>query len=420
MDNSSLRIPVIREEIHWPALIAAVAAITAVGIAIGLGLPLLSIILEKRGVSSSMIGLNSAMAGVAAMVAAPLSTMIAQRLTVVTTMVLSIVAASVSALGFYYAEALWMWFPLRIVFHGAITILFVLSEFWINTAAPPSRRGLVFGIYATVLSLGFAAGPLIFSVIGSEGILPFLIGAGIILLAAVPIIMARKENPAIDTPPDLPFLRYVFLVPTATAAVFIFGAVESGGLSLFPVYANRTGFTESQGALLLMMMGLGNVLFQIPIGLIADRMKDRRPLLSLFAIYRTGWIAGPALPDPRLAAYRSHPAVLGWQCCRPLHRRAGASGRQAAWFGSRSGQCRLRFLLRAGDAGGSANHRGLDGCGRQSRLRMGACVLFRDLCSADTVSYCPASKTDLTFPAAFVVSAQVSPWSLERCPRLHF
>jgi MFS family permease len=173
MDNSSLRIPVIREEIHWPALIAALAAITAVGIAIGLGLPLLSIILEKRGVSSSMIGLNSAMAGVAAMVAAPLSTMIAQRLTVVTTMVLSIVAASVSALGFYYAEALWMWFPLRIVFHGAITILFVLSEFWINTAAPPSRRGLVLGIYATVLSLGFAAGPLIFSVVGSEGILPF-------------------------------------------------------------------------------------------------------------------------------------------------------------------------------------------------------------------------------------------------------
>ncbi|MBV6648473.1 MFS transporter [Hoeflea alexandrii] len=294
MDNSSLRIPVIREEIHWPALIAAVSAITAVGIAIGLGLPLLSIILEKRGVSSSMIGLNSAMAGVAAMVAAPLSTMIAQRLSVVTTMVLSIVAASVSALGFYYAEALWMWFPLRIVFHGAITILFVLSEFWINTAAPPKRRGLVLGIYATVLSLGFAAGPLIFSVIGSDGILPFLIGAGIILLAAVPIIMARKENPAIDTPPDLPFLRYVFLVPTATAAVFIFGAVESGGLSLFPVYANRTGFTESQGALLLMMMGLGNVLFQIPIGLIADRMKDRRPLLSLFAFI--GLAGSLALP----------------------------------------------------------------------------------------------------------------------------
>ena len=294
MDNSSSGTQAIREEIHWPSLIAAVSAITAVGIAIGLGLPLLSVILEKRGVSSTMIGLNSAMAGVAAMAAAPLTTWIAQRLTVVTTMLLSIVAAAVSALGFYYAEALWMWFPLRIVFHGAITILFVLSEFWINTAAPPSRRGLVLGIYATVLSLGFAAGPLIFSVIGSDGILPFAIGAGVILLAAIPILVARKENPVIGAAPDLPFLRYVFLVPTATAAVFVFGAVESGGLVLFPVYATRTGFTESQGALLLTMIGVGNMLFQIPVGLIADRIGDRRRLLSLFAVI--GLIGSLALP----------------------------------------------------------------------------------------------------------------------------
>lgn len=294
MDHLTARTIAIREEIHWPALFAAISAITAVGIAIGLGLPLLSIILEKRGVSPSMIGLNSAMAGVAAMVAAPISTMIARRLTVVTTMVLAIVVAAASALGFYYAEALWMWFPLRVAFHGAITILFVLSEFWINTAAPPARRGLVLGIYATVLSLGFAAGPLIFSIIGSDGILPFLIGAGVILLAAVPILMARKENPPIDEAPSRSFMRYIFLVPTATAAVFIFGAVESGGLALFPIYANRTGFTESQGALLLMMMGLGNVLFQIPIGLIADRINDRRRLLSLFAII--GLIGSIALP----------------------------------------------------------------------------------------------------------------------------
>ena len=295
MDHSPSRVTAeIREAIHWPALLAAVSAITAVGIAIGLGLPLLSVILEKRGVSSSMIGMNSAMAGVAAMVAAPLTTMIARRLGVVNTMVWAIVAAAASALGFYFAEALWMWFPLRIVFHGAITVLFVLSEFWINTAAPPSKRGLVLGIYATVLSLGFAAGPLIFSVIGSDGILPFAIGAGVILLAAVPILMARKENPIIDEQPNHPFVRYIFLVPTATAAVFIFGAVESGGLSLFPVYANRTGFTESQGALLLMMMGLGNVLFQIPIGLIADRIGDRRRLLSIFAII--GLVGSLALP----------------------------------------------------------------------------------------------------------------------------
>ncbi|CAN7401901.1 MFS transporter [Rhizobium sp. LjRoot30] len=272
------------EEIHWPSLVAAISAISAVGIAIGLGLPLLSIILEKRGISSTLIGFNSAMAGVAAMAAAPVTTWLAHRFGVANTMLWAVLLAAVSALGFYYAEAFWMWFPLRVVFHGATTTLFVLSEFWINAASPPSRRGMVLGIYSTVLSLGFAAGPLIFSIVGSEGVFPFLIGAGAILLAAIPIFIARYESPVLDEKPELHFFRYVFLVPSATAAVFVFGAVEAGGLSLFPIYATRSGFTETQAALLLTIMGIGNVIFQIPLGMLSDRIADRRTLLSIMAV----------------------------------------------------------------------------------------------------------------------------------------
>ena len=125
------------DEIHWPSLIAAISAISAVGIAIGLGLPLLSIILEKRGISPTMIGLNSAMAGVAAMIAAPITTRLAHDFGVARTMLWAVLVSAISALGFYYAEAFWMWFPLRFAFHGAITTLFILSEFWINATAPP-------------------------------------------------------------------------------------------------------------------------------------------------------------------------------------------------------------------------------------------------------------------------------------------
>ncbi|SIR16859.1 Cyanate permease [Rhizobium sp. RU35A] len=282
------------EEIHWPSLVAAISAISAVGIAIGLGLPLLSIILEKRGISSTLIGLNSAMAGVAAMIAAPISTRLAHDFGVARTMLWAVLISAVSALGFYYAEAFWMWFPLRLTFHGATTTLFILSEFWINAAAPPRRRGLVLGIYATVLAVGFAIGPLIFSAIGSEGILPFIIGACAILVAFVPIYIARGESPVLEEKPQKHFMRYVFLVPTATAAVFVFGAVEAGGLSLFPVYANRSGLPEANAALLLTVMGIGNMVFQIPFGMISDRLKDRRPMLFLMAI--AGLMGALALP----------------------------------------------------------------------------------------------------------------------------
>ncbi|MEC5290824.1 MFS transporter [Aurantimonas sp. C2-6-R+9] len=282
------------EQVDWVSAGAAIASISAVGIALGLGLPLLSVILEQRGISASLIGANTAVAGIASLLAAPLITPIARRLGVRLSMLIAIALSGISALGFYFLTPFWTWFPLRLVFHFAITALFVLSEFWITAAAPPGKRGFVLGIYATVLSLGFAAGPFIFSQVGSTGILPFAIGAGVIFASAIPLFFAWNRQPALGERQRGSFWRYIFAVPTATGAVLIFGAVESGGFALFPIYGERLGFSESSAALLLTAIGLGNVLMQIPIGLVSDRVRDRRSLLSLFALI--GLIGTLSLP----------------------------------------------------------------------------------------------------------------------------
>ncbi len=74
--------------------------------------------------------------------------------------------------------------------------------------------------------------------------------------------------------------------------------MQAGGLSLFPIYATREGFNESQAALLLTVMGIGNMVFQIPIGLMSDRMKDRRTLLGLMALAGVGGtLALPLMVD---------------------------------------------------------------------------------------------------------------------------
>lgn len=273
------------ERVHWLPMFAAIASISVVGIAIGLGMPLLSVILESRGHSASMIGLNTAVAGFASIAGAPLATPLAKRLGVAWTMLAMIALGAFAFVGFHFAPAFWMWFPLRIALHISLTVLFILSEFWISTSAPPRRRGLVLGVYATVLSLGFAAGPWLFAHLGSSGFRPFGVTILLVTLAAIPVLAARKESPPIHSEGDETsgFLRYIWLVPTATAAVLVFGAVETGGFALFPVYGNRIGYSEADAALLLTMIGLGNVLLQIPIGMISDRIKDRRYLLLVCA-----------------------------------------------------------------------------------------------------------------------------------------
>jgi MFS family permease len=265
----------------WLSVAAAIAAISVVGTAIGLGVPLLSVLLEGRGYSPTLIGLNTAVAGIASIAAAPIAIPIAVRFGVVWTMLFMIGAGGLSFAGFYVFEDYWVWFPLRAVLHVALTVLFILSEFWITSSAPEHRRGFILGLYATCLSLGFAFGPWLFAQLGSDGFAPFAAVLILIAVAAVPILAAIRESPDIAAGErrDLSFWRYLILVPTATAAVLVFGAVETGGFALFPVYGVRIGMSEADAALILTMIGLGNVFLQIPLGMLSDRMRDRRLLL---------------------------------------------------------------------------------------------------------------------------------------------
>jgi predicted MFS family arabinose efflux permease len=135
-----------------------------------------------------------------------------------------------------------------------------------------------------VLSLGFAIGPWIFSVLGSQGPEPFIAGFVIILCAILPVLMALEQSPHIADEEHKSFVPFLFAVPTATAAVLVFGAVETGGFALLPIYGTRLGYSESEAAIFLTIIGLGNVLMQIPIGLLSDKVKDRRSLLLGLAV----------------------------------------------------------------------------------------------------------------------------------------
>jgi MFS family permease len=288
----------------WSAgLMGPIVASFTFGVGLSLALPLLSLILEARGVPSTLIGLNSAMAGAASIAATPISVPLARRLGTANGMAVSIGVAAVSLLAFRAIDALWAWFLIRIVFHGALTVIFVLSEYWISAAAPEGRRGLAMGLYGTALSVGFGVGPTMLGVIGTDGWLPFVLGAVVVGATAIPILAVRSWQPAIEAHGRSRILGFVAAAPLAMFASFTFGAVESGAISLIPVYGVAIGYGTATAALMVTALAFGNVLSQVPIGLLADRV-DRR--LLLFACALVGTVGALLLPfaagDPRLLA----------------------------------------------------------------------------------------------------------------------
>ena len=263
---------------------AAVGAITAVGTALSLGMPLLAIVLEQRGVSPSAIGVNTAMAGIASLISGPFVPRLAAAVGAARLLLASVVTATVCFPFFYLFESFWAWFALRLVFHSAINAAFILSEFWINTLAPPDRRGLLMGIYGTVLSMGLAVGPAILGLVGAEGWMPFAIGTLVLALSSLPVIAALSADPPMDGHRPGSFLRQLGLVPLATFAALAMGSVESGLLSFLAIYGLRLGYGEALAALLVTTLAIGNIMSQVPLGLLADRMDRRRLLLIIASI----------------------------------------------------------------------------------------------------------------------------------------
>ncbi len=270
------------------ALAAVISGITGVGMALSLSLPLLSVVLHERGVSPSMVGVNTATAGVAAILVLPFVTGLAKRFGTARLIIASFLTMAVTLLAFYYVEAFVWWFPLRFVYSASITIIFALTEFWINSLAPEHRRGLVIGIYTAFLSVGISFGPLILALVGTQGLLPFAIGSVALLLAAVPVLSVMNREPALPDHGQRNLLRFIAYAPLALFAALVFGAVESGGTAILPLYGTELGLSGERAVILVSAIAAGNMLSQIPIGYLADRVNRRLLLIGCGAVGALG------------------------------------------------------------------------------------------------------------------------------------
>ena len=89
----------------------------------------------------------------------------------------------------------------------------------------------------------------------------------------------------------------VAAAPVVMLAAWVAGLVESADLTLLPLFGVRAGFGERTALLLLAVFMAGNVVLQVPIGLLADRFGRRR-LLGICALLSA---LGPLLLQPFFA-----------------------------------------------------------------------------------------------------------------------
>lgn len=283
---------------------AAVIAVAAIfGLTYSLTAPLIALDLAERGLSETAIGLNAAMHAVGVLLTAPLLPHLVARFGARRMVVGALLLSAVVVALFPAMPLIWLWFPLRLLLGCAAETLFVLSETWINHLSADETRARAMATYTAALSGGFALGPLILSVAGTEGARSYLIGA-VLVLCAVPLVATKRvAAPHFGEAPKAGLSRYLLLAPVAIAATVLNAAIETAGMSFLALYGMAAGWSEAEAPRLITALMVGAILLQLPIGWLGDRMDRRRLVTALGVISVAGAFLWPLVLQSTLLTY---------------------------------------------------------------------------------------------------------------------
>ncbi|MGE0116997.1 MAG: MFS transporter [Dongiaceae bacterium] len=266
------------------SLIAVISAVFATGVAVGALVPLISLRMEREGFSSFVIGVNALMLPLAVMTAGPFVPKLAARFGTLNAIYLSTAVLSGLTLSLPFLPIMPAWFVVRFLEGVAAAVGWIITETWVNLMATESNRTRVIAVYATVLAVGFAIGPLVIRMVGIDGVLPFGVIAALLAVSALPIAWARDVAPTMPGHSTHGVLRLIAAAPVIMLAGLGGGAIESAGYALLPVYGVKLGLAEATAVLMLTMYYAGNLVLQIPLAMLADRFDRRHMLVACFVV----------------------------------------------------------------------------------------------------------------------------------------
>jgi MFS family permease len=258
---------------------------SAVGVATGMIWPLLSLRLDQMGFDSGSIGLSASVQSAAGLAVAPVVPDLLCRCGMTRLVAAGLLGIVVCLLLFPAFPSFDGWLGLRAAFGAGVSIVSIATPVWITALARDGNKGTIIGVFGLLWSAGFATGPCIIGAAPSAGWLPFVESAGVVTIAALPLVMWQFDAP-VTIPCSAthwgPVARNI-TTPALVAALML-GVLDSANDSFLPLYGLRNGLDERSAVLMLVTVQIGTMAAQLPIGWLADRVSNARLMLSLAGV----------------------------------------------------------------------------------------------------------------------------------------
>ncbi|MEI2471199.1 MFS transporter [Peribacillus frigoritolerans] len=266
------------------------------GLSQGMLLPIIAVIFENDGISSSLNGFHAASLYIGILLISPFMEAPLRKYGYKPLIIFGGITVILSLALFPVWKSFWFWFVLRFFIGIGDHTLHFATQTWITAISPIKKRGRNLAIYGLFFSLGFMVGPLMTKLLEINQSLPFIITSILSLLAWSAVFLIRNELPEQDDSESTSFLgtlqRFTKVSRIAWVAFllpFTFGVLEASLNSNFPVFALRSGIDLTAVSIIIPAFSAGTLLTQIPLGMISDRFGRRKTLLTIlfsgFAIF---------------------------------------------------------------------------------------------------------------------------------------
>jgi MFS family permease len=247
---------------------------------VGLVAPLISIVLSERGADTFVVGLVGTTMFAAFTVASFPIGKATDRIGPKPILIAGLVVYGVSILLFAFIQDIVLFFVVRAIEGIGAAAISVATETMISQLSAPDERARRMSYYALSVGMGWAAGPILGTVMFNlRPGAPFEAGFVFSLLAALlaAFFIPRTAPGELHKEESYGGITSLIVVPLSAGALY--GYLMSSLVTLIPIYLKSIGIEERGMGLIITSVILGTLASQVPLGWAADRFGKRRTLL---------------------------------------------------------------------------------------------------------------------------------------------
>lgn len=254
-------------------LAATIISTFFIGVTFGLAYPLTALTLEGSQQPSWILGLAGAAPSLGVILFLPMLSRLISKVGSVQAVLLGSVLSAAGYVALYTFSGPWVWIVIRFFMGVFLAAGWLITQMWTTIAAPPRISGRVMAAYVLAFSGGNAICPLLINVTGVEGPEPFIVGAIVSLLAAVPILPVGARAPATDMGEVGGLGHMLRVAPLPVICCLLSGFVELSCFALITKVALASGLNTDEALRLLTAFLIGAMLLQFVVGWLADAIK---------------------------------------------------------------------------------------------------------------------------------------------------